>query len=153
MRRQIRLLLGVSLFWLALSILFDGVNTLILPLQISKLSNRETQATTLGLITSVGLLIGAIVQPVAGALSDRWKPRLGRKGFIGIGLILSLVSLYSFAISNSLIGLVAGYLFIQISASLAQAGQQGSTSAAIRILASKGTLLLPASATSRRSPH
>lgn len=125
MGHQIRLLFGISIFWLALSILFDGVNTLVLPLQISKYSSRETQATTLGLLASAGLLIGALVQPVAGAFSDHWKTRLGRKGFIGAGLVLCLSSLFLFAKASSLAGLMAGYLCIQISASLAQAGQQG----------------------------
>lgn len=125
MLRQIRLLLGISVFWLALSILLDGVTTLVLPLQISKVSSREMQATMLGLLTLVGLLMGALVQPIAGALSDRWRPVLGRKGFIGIGLLLNLLSLFLFSFFDNLAGIMIGYLFIQISASLAQAGQQG----------------------------
>src|ERR1041385_2865084 len=125
MGRQIRLLLGISVFWLALSVLFDGINTLVLPLQISGLAKQNNQATLLGLLTFVGLLAGAVIQPVAGAFSDRWKPLLGRKGFIGIGLLLSLVSLSLFAIFKNIAGLMVSYLAIQVSASIAQAGQQG----------------------------
>lgn len=125
MSRQIRLLFGISVFWLALSVLFDGVNTLVLPLQLSKFAGQDNQATLLGLLTFVGLLAGALAQPVAGALSDRWQPRLGRKGFIAIGLILSLGSLFVFAAIQNLAGVMLGYLSIQISASIAQAGQQG----------------------------
>ena len=124
MFRRIRLLLGISVFWLALSILLDGVNTLVLPVQISNLSSQATRATALGLLTFIGLLLGAFVQPVAGALSDRWKPALGRKGFISIGLVLILFSLFFFAAFRNLPGVILGYLFIQISASIAQAGQQ-----------------------------
>jgi len=123
--RRIRLLLGISIFWLALSVLLDGVNTLVLPLQISKRSSPETQATKLGLLTTIGLCAGALVQPIAGALSDHWKLILGRKGFIGFGLLLSLFSIFLFAIFHTLLGLILGYLLIQISASFAQAGQQG----------------------------
>jgi hypothetical protein len=36
MGRQIRLLFGISVFWLALSVLTDGTNTLVLPLQINR---------------------------------------------------------------------------------------------------------------------
>ena len=122
---QIRLLLGISIFWLALSILLDGINTLVLPLQVSKAFGNGTQATTLGLLTLIGLLAGALIQPVAGTLSDRWRPRLGRKGFIGIGLAFCLISILLFANSNNLIAMISGYLLIQISASIAQAGQQG----------------------------
>jgi MFS family permease len=73
----------------------------------------------------VGLFTGALIQPVAGTFSDRWKPVLGRKGFIGIGLLLSLAALFLFAFARNLIGVMAGYLAIQVAASVAQAGQQG----------------------------
>lgn len=125
MRRHFRLLFGISVFWLALSVLTDGVNTLVLPLQISVLTNQHYQATILGFLTFLGLLAGALIQPIAGAFSDKLHTQFGRKGFIGIGLILGLVSLFLFAILPSLIGAIVGYLAIQISASVAQAGQQG----------------------------
>ncbi|MDQ2691084.1 MAG: MFS transporter, partial [Chloroflexota bacterium] len=122
MSRQTRLLFGISVFWLALSVLFDGINTLVLPIQ---LGGHQNQAALLGMLTFVGLLGGAAIQPVAGAFSDRLRPRLGRKGFIAIGLLLSLISLFLFATVENLVGLMAGYLAIQLSASISQAGQQG----------------------------
>ena len=125
MSRQTRLLFGISVFWLALSVLFDGINTLVLPLQLGVLASQNNQATLLGLLTFVGLLAGALIQPVAGTFSDTLQPVLGRKGFIGIGLLLSLVSLFLFATVQTLAGIMVGYLGIQISASIAQAGQQG----------------------------
>jgi MFS family permease len=125
MLRQMRLMFGISIFWLALSMLFDGINTLVLPLQLSELADQKTQATVLGLLTFIGLLAGALVQPVAGELSDRLQPLIGRKGFISIGLLLSLISLLLFAIFKSLAALMIGYLALQVSASFAQAGQQG----------------------------
>ena len=125
MGRQVRLLFGISVFWLALSVLFDGINTLVLPVQLSGLTSPNNQATLLGLLTFTGLLAGALIQPVAGTFSDRLQPVLGRRGFIAIGLILSLASLFFFAAFQNMLGLLAGYLAIQISASIAQAGQQG----------------------------
>ena len=125
MGRQTRLLFGISIFWLALSVLFDGINTLVLPVQVSALASQNNQATLLGLLTFVGLLAGALIQPIAGTFSDALKPFLGRKGFIGLGLLLSLVSLFLFAAFQSLAGVMLGYLAVQISASIAQAGQQG----------------------------
>jgi MFS family permease len=125
MSRQTRLLFGISVFWLALSVLFDGINTLVLPLQLGKTGSQHNQATLLGLFTFVGLIAGALIQPVAGAFSDKLHPRLGRKGFIGIGLVLSLLSLVLFAASQSLPGVMLGYLAVQVSASIAQSGQQG----------------------------
>jgi MFS family permease len=125
MSRQVRLLIGISVFWLALSVLFDGLNTLVLPVQIGTLASQDNQATLLGLLTFVGLLAGAVIQPIAGAFSDTLQPILGRKGFIGIGLLLSLISLFLFAIMPGLPGVMVGYIAVQIAASIAQAGQQG----------------------------
>src|SRR5688572_26787997 len=106
MSRQTRLLFGISVFWLALSVLFDGINTLVLPLQLGVLASQNNQATLLGLLTFVGLLAGALIQPVAGTFSDTLQPILGRKGFIGIGLLLSLVSLFIFATVQTLAGIM-----------------------------------------------
>jgi MFS family permease len=125
MGRQTRLLFGISIFWLALSVLFDGINTLVLPLQIGAFASQDNQATLLGIFTFFGLLGGALVQPIAGSLSDQLQPHLGRKGFIGIGLLLSLVSLFLFVAFQSPAGIMLGYFAVQISASIAQAGQQG----------------------------
>ena len=125
MGRQTRLLFGISIFWLALSVLFDGINTLVLPLRIGVLASQNNQATLLGFFTFFGLLAGALVQPIAGSLSDQFQPHLGRKGFIGIGLLLSLISLFLFAAFQNLAGVLLGYFGLQISASIAQAGQQG----------------------------
>jgi MFS family permease len=125
MLKELRLLVGINIFWLALSMLFDGINTLVLPLRLGQLVEPSIQATTLGLLTFVGLMGGALIQPVAGTLSDRWRHRLGRNGFIGIGLLLSLISLFFFAIIQNLVGITITYLAIQLTASFAQAGQQG----------------------------
>lgn len=125
MRKSARLLLGISLFWLALSVLFDGVNTLVLPNTVLKLVGEGRQATILGLLTFVGLFAGMLVQPVAGALSDQLRARWGRGAFIGIALAFLLVSLAVFGIFRGLVGAIVGYLAIQITASAAQAGQQG----------------------------
>jgi hypothetical protein len=74
MGRQTRLLLGISIFWLALSVLLDGINTLVFPLQVSALARQNNQAILLGLLAFVGLSAGALVQPIAGTFSEegRW---------------------------------------------------------------------------------
>ena len=52
---QARLLIGVNVFWLALSLLGDGLNTIVLPHRLFALVDEAHQATVLGLITFVGL--------------------------------------------------------------------------------------------------
>ena len=64
---RLRLLLGINVFWLALSMLFDGINTLVLPNHLTGFTSETSRATVLGLLTFAGLMAGMLVQPVADA--------------------------------------------------------------------------------------
>jgi MFS family permease len=120
-----RLLFGISVFWLGLSMVFDGLNTLILPAQLLGTVDESARATTLGLITFAGLLAGLLVQPVADLLSDRLRPRCGRGGAIALGVLAMLAALAIVGLSRSVPALLLGYLLVQVAASGAQAAQQG----------------------------
>jgi MFS family permease len=123
--RHIRLLLGINVFWLALSVFSDGFSSLLLPYYLLGVEDERYQATLLGIITFVGLLFGMLVQPIAGVLSDRLRSRWGRRGTIALGLLALLVSITLFGMSRNLWLILASYLMIQGSANIAQAGQQG----------------------------
>ena len=125
MLNRLRLLLGISIFWLSLSMLFDGMNTLILPSRLSSLVGESSQATALGLLSFLGLLTGMVIQPIAGSFSDRISPNRGRKVIIGLGVLFSLAALALFGLFPGLIGTILGYFAVQSAASVAQAGQQG----------------------------
>jgi MFS family permease len=118
-------LLSISLFWLPLSALSDGINTLLLPERLLNLSASQSQATVLGLLSFGGLLAGVLIQPIAGAWSDRMRPRWGRKGLLAVGVLLVLLALTVFAFAPGLPALALGYLLVQVSLSVVQAAQQG----------------------------
>jgi MFS family permease len=120
-----RLLFGISIFWLGLSMLSDGLNTLVLPSHLFHFTTEATRATTLGLLTFTGLLVGLLVQPIAGMFSDRLYMRWGRRGAIGLGVLLTVVALIAFSFARSLAGVILSYWIIQVTANLAQAAQQG----------------------------
>ncbi len=122
---QARLLLGVSIFWLALSLLFDGFNTLVLPHFLLGTNSIWGKATALGLITFFGLLLGMLVQPIAGSFSDQVRPRRGRRGAIALGTALILAALVVTAVSRHLFVVIVGYMLLQAALSVAQAAQQG----------------------------
>lgn len=122
---QVRLMAGISVFWLALSMLFDGLNTLVLPQHLFGLANESSRATALGIVTFVGLLLGMLVQPVAGVLSDRLRPRWGRRGTVTLGVLLTLIALALFGLSRTLLAVLLSYLLLQVITSVAQAAQQG----------------------------
>jgi MFS family permease len=120
-----RLLLGVSVFWLALSALSDGLTTLVLPRQLADLVADERRATVLGAVTAVGLFAAMLVQPVAGAASDRLGSRWGRRGFVALGALLALAALALLGAAGTVWAIAGAYLLVQVAASVAQAGQQG----------------------------
>lgn len=120
-----RLLLGISVFWLALSLVFDGITTLVLPHQLLGLADEATRATTLGLVTFVGLLAGMLIQPVAGVWSDRLRPHWGRRPLLLVGAGLILVGLAVFGSAPAVLVILAGYVLLQAAASAAQAALQG----------------------------
>ena len=125
MVRKMRLLFGISIFWLGLSMLSDGLNTLVLPSHLFHFTSEANRATTLGLLTFTGLLVGLLVQPIAGMFSDRLYRRWGRHGTIGLGVLLTLVMLTAFSFTGSIVGVIFSYSLIQVGANLAQAAQQG----------------------------
>ncbi len=120
-----RLLFGISIFWLSLSMMGDGINSLALPNLLMGAVPAERRATVLGLLTFLGLLGAMLVQPYAGAWSDRLRRRWGRVGMIGFGVLLVMLSLGLFGASRGLVVVTLGYLFLQVSMSISQAAQQG----------------------------
>jgi MFS family permease len=124
-RSHAHVLFGISIFWMGLSMLGDGVNTLVLPKLLLDVGNESARATTLGLLTSVGLIGGMLLQPLAGAWSDRLRPRWGRRGVLGAGLVLMLASLLLLNARVDLVGISLAYLLLQVAVSVGQAAQQG----------------------------
>jgi MFS family permease len=123
--RGLRTLLGISIFWLALSLLADGFTTLVLPAHLLHIAGEAGQATTLGLLTFVGLLAGMLVQPIAGLWSDRLRPRWGRRGPLTLGALLILVALGLFGLTGSVAAVLLVFVLMHVAAAIAQAAQQG----------------------------
>jgi MFS family permease len=107
--------LGISIGWLAISMVADGVPALLLPHRL--LAEGSTDATRLGLVTLVAIAIAALLQPVAGWISDR----VGRFPVIGAGTVMTVSGL---AVLLAPGGAVAGTVVALAGVSVAQAGQQ-----------------------------
>ncbi len=120
-----RLMLGVSLFWLPLSMLSDGFNSLLLPARLLGEAQDASKATTLGLLTFGGLLAALLVQPFAGELADRARRGPGRRAVLIAGTALLAPALAVFGEAPGIVGLAVGYLLVQVAAGVAQAAFQG----------------------------
>jgi MFS family permease len=110
-----RALAGVSVGWLGLSMIGDGIPALLLPHQL--LSTGRADATTLGLVSLLAIGLGALVQPFAGRLGDA----RGRAPVIGVGLGVALFGLLGLLLPSAAL---AAAIVAVVGVGVVQAGQQ-----------------------------
>ena len=108
-RLPVRELFRLSLYWLGLSSIFAGVNTILAGrIEFDALVPPEAAGRTLFLLTIGGTIIAMVVQPTIGSISDYTISRWGRrKPYIFIGSILDVVFLVGIAFSQPLIAIAA----------------------------------------------
>lgn len=111
---MIRRLAGVSVGWLGISMVADGLPALVIPYRAVA---DGLDATALGLLTLVAIAAGALVQPFAG----RWSDRVGRVPAVLAGVALAAVGLM---VVLEPWGLLPGSLLAFVGVGVAQASYQ-----------------------------
>jgi MFS family permease len=112
------LLLGISVLWIPLAFLSDGVTVLLLPTRLGG------DATAIGLVSLAGLAVGALLQPLVGILSDRLRPRQDRRLLAALATLPTIAGLWLLAGASGLVTFGLGYVVVQMAASAIQANQQ-----------------------------
>ena len=72
-------LLALNAYWVGLSFKWNALHPIILPAVLLNFVPDARKNTYLGLLTFVGLLLAMVIQPLSGAISDRWISRWGRR--------------------------------------------------------------------------
>ncbi len=117
---------SISVYWFALSSLWNSIHPIILPTLIPSMAPASLKGSALGVMISLGLLLAVVVQPVAGAISDRTASRWGRrKPFILGGTLFDLLFLGGLALAGNYWLLLGAYLLLQVSSNVAQGAYQG----------------------------
>jgi len=119
-------LLVLNAYWVGLSFMWNAIHPILLPAVLLNYVPDAKKNTYLGLLTFVGLIIAMIVQPVAGALSDGWKSRFGRRRpLVALGTLFDFVFLSILAWAGGLTWLFIGYVGLQFSSNIAHGPMQG----------------------------
>lgn len=113
--RLLRTSLGVSIGWVGISMIGDGVPALLLPHRLLDAGGGD--ATALGMTTLAGIGLAAAIQPFAG----RWSDRAGRSAVIGAGSAVATAGLLLLVLTPVAI---LGAILALLGASIAQAGYQ-----------------------------
>jgi MFS family permease len=119
-------LLVLNTYWLGLSFMWNGLHVIILPAVLLNYVPAELKNTALGMLTFTGLIIAMLVQPLSGALSDRWVSRWGRRRpLILLGTLGDFVFLAILGWAGGLPWLALGYIGLQFSSNMAHGPMQG----------------------------
>ncbi len=119
-------LLALNSYWFGISFMWNSLHVIILPAVLLGMVSEAYKNTVLGLLTMAGLIIAMIVQPLAGAASDGWVSRWGRRRpLILIGSSLDYLFLILLAWAGGLGWLALGYLGLQLTSNLAHGAAQG----------------------------
>ena len=93
---------SISVYWFAISYLWNSLHPIILPMLVPLMAPENLKGSALGIMTSIGLILAVIVQPAAGAVSDRTTSRWGRRRpYILFGTLFELLFLLGIALAGN----------------------------------------------------
>jgi len=116
----------ITIFGFGLSGLWSSLHTVILPLRLLDFVPEVLKNTYLDLLVLAGVLLAMVVQPIAGAISDRSSASWGRRRpYILLGAMLTLLFLPGIGLSGSYLAVFVTYCLLQVSANTAQGPFQG----------------------------
>jgi MFS family permease len=126
-RLPISHLLRLSAYWLGLTAIDSAVNLFVqYRLNFGGIVDEFSVGSALAVIGVGGAVIGILVQPTVGALSDYFVSRWGRrKPFIVVGSVLDVVFLIAIANSNTVVALAAFVMLLSFTTNLARGPFQG----------------------------
>ena len=117
--------LKITILGFAVTALWQSLHTIILPLRLLDFVPEARKNTYLGLMTLAGLLLAMLVQPIAGAISDRSGLKRGRRRpYILWGVIAALVVLPGVGLAGSFTVLFVVYCLLQAATNTAQGPYQ-----------------------------
>jgi MFS family permease len=109
-----RTIVSLGIANVALYVVYMGVLQLLLPHQISLL-DPTNKVSLFGLVTGVAAIAATVANPIAGALSDRTRTRIGRRSPWLIGVALAAIPVMAgLGAMQTIIGVTLGWCLLQV---------------------------------------
>ncbi|NTV36803.1 MAG: SLC45 family MFS transporter, partial [Anaerolineaceae bacterium] len=116
----------LNLGWLGLSVMWNSLHVLLLPTLLLNFVPASQKNGILGIITAIGLFIAMVIQPFAGAMSDSWHSRFGRRRPLMLaGTLGDIVFLLILGYAGGIPAVVIGYIGLQFTSNHAHGAMQG----------------------------
>jgi Na+/melibiose symporter-like transporter len=113
--------LKITIFGFALAALWGSLHSIVMPTRLLDFVPAADKSTYLGLLTFAGLMLAIVVQPIAGAISDRSGFRWGRRRpFIFGGTLVALLFLAGIGWAGSYLAIFIIYCLLQIASNTTQ---------------------------------
>ncbi len=125
-KSSLRAIINLNTYWFGLQFMWTSLHVIVLPALILQYVADERKNTALGLLTFLGYFIAAVIQPLSGALSDRWASRWGRRRpAIAFGTLSDMLFLALMAFAGGIPLLAVGYIGLQLTSNIAHGPAQG----------------------------
>jgi MFS family permease len=125
-KSSLREIINLNTYWFGLQFMWTSLHVIVLPALMLNYVADESKNTALGLLTFSGYIIAAIIQPLSGAMSDRWASRWGkRRPAIAFGTLSDLIFLALMAYAGGIPLLAVGYIGLQLTSNIAHGPAQG----------------------------
>lgn len=116
----------ITILGFGLTALWSSLQSIIIPLRLLDFVPEALKNTYLGYLTFAGLILAMVIQPIAGAISDRSGFNWGRRRpYILLGITLALLFLPGIGFATGYAVILATYCLMQIACNTAQGPYQG----------------------------
>jgi MFS family permease len=117
---------GLTAYWLGLSILWGSLTTVVLPRLVEQVVPAAVKTSALALVAGVQAVVSIVVQPAAGAASDHWSSRWGRRRpLMVVGVAAQLLFLALLVRAEALWAIVVVMALEEAASNSAQGPYQG----------------------------
>jgi MFS family permease len=125
-RPNLRGLGALTAYWVGLSVLWGAMLTVVEPQLVQELVPPEVKTTALTLLFGVQAIVSILVQPLAGAASDRLVTPWGRRRpLLVAGAAAQVVLLVALMFAGSFTGVLIVLIFAEVASNVAQGSYQG----------------------------